>query len=157
MPQQRKDSDSACQIMRTMDVVGEKWSLLIVRDAMRGLTRFSEFRDSLGAPTDVLSARLSSLVQAGILEKREYREAGSRTRAAYHLTEMGRGLNVVIAAMVQWTDRFNPSPAGAGSIIVDQDGAPVSLALQSEAGDDVPFDEMAIHPGPAGTWTLSAA
>ena len=64
------DSEARCQIVRTLDIVGEKWSLLIVRDALRGSTRFSEFRDSLGAPSDILTTRLGKLVEAGVLEKR---------------------------------------------------------------------------------------
>src|SRR6478609_1887154 len=124
-----------CQVVRTLDIVGEKWALLIVRDALRGRTRFSEFRESLGAPTDILSARLTSLVESGILEKRSYRDAGSRERSSYHLTEAGRGLQVVIAAILEWNDRFDPAPTGPGSMVVDPtDGAALHVAFR--AADD---------------------
>ena len=106
------DGEARCQIVRTLDVVGEKWSLLIVRNAFRGQTRFSEFRDQLGIPSDILTARLKTLVEHGIFEKRSYREEGTRERFSYHLTEAGRGLNVVMGAMVQWGNEFNPSPFG---------------------------------------------
>ena len=146
-----------CQIARTLDIVGEKWSLLIVRDALRGLTRFSEFRDSLHAPTDILSARLARLVEAGILEKQVYREEGQRERASYHLTEAGWGLRVVIASMVQWNDRFDPAPAGAASVVVDPgDGTPLDLAFVDSAGRVVAPEQIAIVPGPGGAWTARA-
>ncbi len=108
-----------CQVVRTLEVVGEKWSLLIVRNALRGQTRFSQFRDQLGIPSDILTARLSTLVAGGILEKRPYREHGTRERFSYHLTEAGRALNIVIAAMMQWGDEYNPSPYGQASLVVD--------------------------------------
>lgn len=143
-------SDSTCQIVRTLDVIGEKWSLLIVRNALRGQTRFSEFRDSLGAPTDILSNRLAKLVDAGILEKRPYREAGDRARFSYHLTPRGEALRIVMAAMVQWGDEFNPCPAGAASRIVDAaDDRALRLGFLDEEGREVELDDVALAPGPA--------
>jgi len=127
--------EKRCQIARTLDVVGEKWSLLIVRNALRGQTRFSEFRDDLGAPSDVLTARLATLVERGILEKRAYREPGSRERSSYHLTEAGEGLRLVVAAMIQWGDEFNPAPAGPASRIVDEQGDAMRLAYVGASGD----------------------
>jgi DNA-binding HxlR family transcriptional regulator len=147
--------EARCQIVRTLDIVGEKWSLLIVRDAFRGVTRFSEFRSSLGAPSDVLSARLAKLVDAGVLEKRPYRAPGSRERSSYHLTESGRGLALVIGAMVQWGDTFTPYAGGASSVLVDADARePVSLAFVDGSGHPVPAQQVAIMPGPAAhtTW-----
>src|ERR1700709_2556753 len=98
MPFKSLVEEPRCQVVRTLDIVGEKWSLLIVRNALRGQTRFAQFRDQLGIPTDILTARLTSLVSGGILEKRAYREEGSRERSSYHLTEAGKALNLVIAA-----------------------------------------------------------
>lgn len=144
-----------CQIARTLEVVGEKWSLLVVRDALRGRSRFSEFRDSLGASTDILTDRLAKLVAAGVLEKRAYRESGSRERSSYHLTESGRGLALVAGAMIQWGDTFNPYPGGRSSRIVDAaTGAPLRLAFVDENGRAVPESSAAIVPGPAAriTW-----
>ncbi|MCS5717920.1 helix-turn-helix transcriptional regulator [Herbiconiux sp. CPCC 205763] len=144
------DSEARCQIVRTLDIVGEKWSLLIVRDAFRGNSRFSEFRDSLGAPSDILTARLAKLVEAGVLEKRAYREPGSRERSSYHLTESGQGLALVIGALVQWGDEYNPYPGGASSRLVGaQDREPVTLAFVSPSGEALGPDEVAFVPGPA--------
>ncbi len=152
-PRHPRTPEPRCQIVRTLDIVGEKWALLIVRDALRGRTRFSEFRESLGAPTDVLSNRLASLVESGILEKRGYREAGRRERASYHLTEAGEGLRVVIAAMMQWNDRYDAAPTGPGSIAVDpSDGTPVELAFVTTEGRVLSVDDIEIAPGRGGSW-----
>ena len=141
-----------CQIARTLDVVGEKWSLLIVREALKGKTRFSEFRDGLAAPSDILTNRLAKLVAADVLEKRSYREAGERERSSYHLTPRGEALRVVIAAMVQWGDEFNPAPQGAASRVVDsRDDSALRLAYVREDGVEVATDFAAIAPGPAAS------
>ena len=143
------DFGARCQIVRGLGVIGEKWSLLVVRDAFRGRTRFSEFRDSLGAPSDVLSNRLGKLVDAGVLEKRAYREQGARERSSYHLTEKGRGLAVVLGALVQWTDTFDPHPEGEATRVVDAEHRePVSLAFVDGDGRAVPGDSVAFVPGP---------
>lgn len=140
-------------MVRTLDAVGEKWALLIVRDALRGVTRFSDFQASLGAPRDVLTARLRSLVEAGILEQRPYRDAGARERTGYHLTEAGLGLKVVIAAILQWNDRWDPAPTGPGSIAVDRNRRPVELQFAAADGSTVEDGEVAFVPGGANAWT----
>lgn len=91
-----------CPIARTLEIVGEKWSLLILRDVARGITKFSEIHDSLGCPKNLLSARLKTLVSAGILAKREYKEPGARLRSSYHLTESGADLLPVLIALQSW-------------------------------------------------------
>jgi DNA-binding HxlR family transcriptional regulator len=152
MPFKSLVEEPRCQVVRTLDVVGEKWSLLIIRNALRGQTRFSQFRDQLGIPSDILTARLATLVSAGILEKRSYREDGSRERSSYHLTEAGQGLNLVIAAIIQWGDEFNPSPFGQASVIVDaKDDRPIELAFVGSSRTGVPADEVKFLPGPAST------
>ena len=139
---------STCQVARTLNLVGEKWSLLIVRNALRGQTRFSEFRDGLGVPTDILTSRLASLVTAGVLDKRPYREPGRRERSSYHLTPAGEGLALVEAALIQWGDTFNPGPEGAGSRLVDAaTGTPARVAFIDVAGREL--TGAAIVPGPA--------
>jgi DNA-binding HxlR family transcriptional regulator len=139
-----------CQVVRTLDVVGERWSLLIIRNALRGQTRFSEFRESLGAPSDILTARLATLVAAGVLEKRAYQEPGSRERASYHLTESGRGLKLVIGAMVQWGDEFNPSPFGPSSVLTSSETHDsLDLAFVTASGQVIEKNDVTITPGPA--------
>lgn len=95
-------SDDTCPIARTMSVLGQRWAVLIVREAMLGRSRFSEFREQLGIVSDVLSARLSELVDAGVLEAVAYQMPGDRVRSRYVLTEAGRDLAPVLGAIGQW-------------------------------------------------------
>ena len=141
--------EPSCPVVRTLDIVGEKWSWLIVRNALRGETRFSQFSASLGAPSDILSARLAKLVAAGVLEKRTYRDEGSRERTSYHLTPKGEGLRVILAAMGQWNDEHNPAPQGRASRVVDSAGHDLQLAFVDAAGRQ--HDDAHIVPGPAAT------
>ncbi len=144
------EEELRCQIARSLDVIGEKWSLLIIREAFRGRTRFTEFRTALGAPSDILTQRLGKLVDAGVLEKRAYREAGSRERSSYHLTEKGRGLSLVLGALVQWGDAYAPYTGGAASLVVDAaDGSALSLQFVDPEGHPVADDRVAFTPGPA--------
>ncbi|MFF3950771.1 winged helix-turn-helix transcriptional regulator [Streptomyces sp. NPDC001902] len=112
----RASADPICAIARSLDVIGERWSLLIIRDAFYGRATFNEFRASLGISTDVLTARLNTLVDEGILERRPYRpEAGgrgSRERHAYHLTPDGRQLRPVLGALLDWGNKHRPNDYG---------------------------------------------
>jgi len=149
-------SEPTCQVLRTLDVIGEKWSLLIVRNALRGQTKFSEFRENLGVPTDVLTARLAKLVAAGIFDKRSYREAGSRERFSYHLTEKGEALRMVFASMIEWGDEYNPASAGAANRVVDgRTGHPLRLGFIDDDGEFIDPHDIAIVPGPQSTWSVS--
>jgi DNA-binding HxlR family transcriptional regulator len=150
MPFKSLVEEPRCQVVRTLDVVGEKWSLLIVRNALRGQTRFSQFRDQLGIPSDILAARLATLVSGGILEKRSYREVGSRERSSYHLTEAGHALNVVIAALIQWGDEYNPGPYGQASLVIDgENSEPLQLEFVGATRGAIQSDEVRFLPGPA--------
>jgi DNA-binding HxlR family transcriptional regulator len=124
-----------CSIARSLEVLGEKWTLLVVREAFFGLTRFSEFRSALGIASDILTNRLATLVEIGVMEKRSYREGGSRERFSYHLTESGRALRVVLASLKEWGDENRPSPAGPASRFTDETtGEPVRLAFVDASG-----------------------
>jgi Predicted transcriptional regulators len=128
--------DDRCPIARSLDVLGEKWTLLVVRDALAGSTRFGQFQASLGIPRDVLAARLATLVEGGVLDRRSYREEGSRTRDEYVLTDAGRELAVVLLALGDWADRHRPSERAANLTFVDADtGERVHAA--ATAGDRV--------------------
>jgi DNA-binding HxlR family transcriptional regulator len=93
-----------CAIASALDVVGDRWSLLAVREVLFGNHRFSEIARNTGAPRDRLAARLKALVGAGILERREYQH--SPPRADYHLTAAGRDLTPVLQALLEWGDRW---------------------------------------------------
>ncbi|WP_375735907.1 winged helix-turn-helix transcriptional regulator [Polymorphospora lycopeni] len=96
--------DSSCAITRSLGVLSDPWSFLLLREALLGRRTFAEFRDNLGIATDVLTARLNSLVEHGIMEKIPYQEPGQRTRHAYTLTPAGEQLKLVFIALQQWGD-----------------------------------------------------
>jgi DNA-binding HxlR family transcriptional regulator len=103
-------NERACSIERSLQVLGERWTLLILQDAFRGRHRFADFRSSLGIAPNLLSTRLKTLVDAGILETREYQEPGSRTRVGYHLTPSALQLRLILASLQQWGDEQRPGP-----------------------------------------------
>lgn len=107
-----KLADSTCSIARSLSVLGERWTLLILREAFLGATRFAEFKDGLGVAPDVLSDRLATLVEYGVLDREPYQEPGARTRYEYRLTDAGRELYVVMGALQQWGDEHLPCPEG---------------------------------------------
>jgi DNA-binding HxlR family transcriptional regulator len=88
-----------CAIESTLAVVGERWSLLILREAHAGTTRFADFQANLGIATNVLGTRLRKLVAAGVFEKTEYQVPGDRARPEYHLTPSGRDIGLVLGAL----------------------------------------------------------
>ncbi len=102
-------ADWNCSIARTLDVVGEWWTPLILRDAFRGTTRFDDFQASLGMARSVLTSRLRKLTDQGILQRHAYCEHPPRYE--YKLTEKGLALFPVIAAMLHWGDTWAPTPA----------------------------------------------
>ncbi|MFI5967211.1 winged helix-turn-helix transcriptional regulator [Streptomyces asoensis] len=95
-------STENCPVQRTLDVVGEKWTLLILRDAMNGVRRFDDFHRHIGLSEAVLSDRLRKLTAAGVLSTVPYREPGSRPRNEYRLTRKGWDLWPVLMALSQW-------------------------------------------------------
>ena len=99
-----------CSIARTLDIVGEKWALLAIREVFLGDRRFDEMVRRTGAPRDTLASRLRTLVAAGILERRRYSEHPARSE--YHLTEAGRDLYPVIATLMRWGDRHLAGDGG---------------------------------------------
>lgn len=103
-------SEAPCPIARTLDVIGDWWSLLIVRDALKGVTRFSEFQKTLGVSKNILTRRLKTLVEKGILELAPVAEDSAYQE--YRLTEKGRSLFSVLIALGQWGQ--DNVPAGAG-------------------------------------------
>jgi DNA-binding HxlR family transcriptional regulator len=107
----KNDYDSqVCSIAGALEVIGERWSLLIVRDIFLGLRRFDEIQENLGIARNVLQARLTRLQEQGVLEKRLYQERPERYE--YRLTEKGLDLWPTIVALMQWGDRYAGLPAG---------------------------------------------
>lgn len=112
-----KLSSGTCAISRSLALVGDAWSALILRDASRGMTQFDQFRTSLGIAPNILSRRLKSLTEAGVLEKRRYNERPPRDE--YVLTQAGRDFLPILAAMGEWGRQYNGG--GALSHLVDDE------------------------------------
>lgn len=108
----REASTENCPIGRALALVGERWTLLIIRDALNGVRRWEDFRQHVGLSEAVLADRLRKLVEAEVLVTRPYREAGSRERQEYRLTQKGRELLPVIIALKQWGEDHYPDPKG---------------------------------------------
>ena len=109
MPLRSDWSDRRCPIARSLDVVGDPWVLLLIREALVGTRRFDDFRDILGVSESVLSTRLRAMVEAGLFDKVPYR-AGNRTQHEYVLTEAGEDLMPVVQALVLWGERHRSFP-----------------------------------------------
>jgi DNA-binding HxlR family transcriptional regulator len=125
---QRKSFDAMqCPIARGLERVGEWWSILILRDAFRGLTRFDEFAEDLGVAPGILSRRLNALVEAGLLERRRYSERPPRDE--YVLTERGRDFRPVMLALLAWGNRHFPPDRKSVQIVDTETGAPVDPVL----------------------------
>jgi len=137
-----------CSIRRTLDVVGEKWTLLVLREAFYGLRRFDDFHRAIGCARNILSARLATLVEHGILQRARYQEPGSRPRAEYHLTDKGRELFPALIALLQWGDRRTADPEGAAvELRHDGCGAPIIAELRCTANHG-PLTERETTPEP---------
>jgi DNA-binding HxlR family transcriptional regulator len=106
--QRKSFRDMACPIARSLEHVGEWWSMLILRDAFAGVTRFDDFETSLGIAPNMLARRLAALVEGGLLERRRYQEHPPRDE--YVLTARGRDFKPVLAALVAFGRRHYPAP-----------------------------------------------
>jgi DNA-binding HxlR family transcriptional regulator len=139
-----------CSIARALELVGERWTLLIIRDAFLGRRRFDEFQESLGIARNVLTERLDRLVGEGILERTPYSERPPRFE--YALTERGRELAVPLLALMQWGDRhLSPKPPRIARRRSDR--SRVRAVLVDRDSNVVRPAEIEIVPGPG----LSAA
>ncbi|MEK6423718.1 MAG: helix-turn-helix domain-containing protein [Burkholderia gladioli] len=140
-------SDSQCSIARAIGLVGEPWSLLIVRDALRGTRRFSEFQRSLGMAKNILSDRLRKLVAAGVLDM--HPSAEGSTRNEYLVTDKGRQLAIVLAALATWGGNHAFAADEAAPVLVDRrDGLPVRIVALAEDGRELePADTKLTTPG----------
>jgi DNA-binding HxlR family transcriptional regulator len=126
--------------------LGERWTFLILREAGFGVTQFARFREQLGVAPDVLSDRLSTLVEYGVMERVPYQEPGARSRYAYGLTDAGRELAVVLGALQQWGDEHLPWPEGPTVLRrVRKTGRPLHVGFIDDRGKEVPLDDVAFE------------
>jgi DNA-binding HxlR family transcriptional regulator len=126
---------SRCSVAGTLAVVGEKWSLLVLREAFLGVRRFADFQRVLGAPKAVLTDRLATLVEQGILARVPYQPEGERQRHEYRLTEKGRALYPTLVALMEWGDTYLADGEVPPLTLRHRDcDAPVHLQLVCEDG-----------------------
>lgn len=147
--QRKSFAGMSCSIAGAMELIGDQWALLIIRDLFFGLTRYDEFQANLGIPAATLSARLKHLTQSDIIEKVRYQERPPRDE--YRLTAKGRDLWKVSVALREWGDKWDASGFGAPSIrMIDKDnGRAVQLALvDAETGRAVPPARTQLVAGP---------
>jgi DNA-binding HxlR family transcriptional regulator len=138
-----------CPIAGALELIGDRWVLLIVRDLSMGMTRYDDIRVSLGIPTATLSARLKRLEETAIVARHRYQERPARDE--YRLTPKGRDLWKVSVALREWGDRWDASGFGAPTIdIVDREsGRPLELGMvDRETGQTVPPTRIELRPGP---------
>jgi DNA-binding HxlR family transcriptional regulator len=134
-----------CSIARALEVVGDRWTLLIVRDVALGLHRFDELLASLGIASNVLTGRLNRLVSEGILDRVRYAERPERFE--YHLSAKGRELGVALLALMQWGDRYiSDKPPRIARRRGDR--ATVSARIVARDGSPVGSEELELVPGP---------
>lgn len=136
--------EAECPVARTLDAIGDWWSLLIVRDALDGISRFNEFQDNLGIAKGMLAARLRDLVEAGVLERQPASDGSAYQE--YALTEKGRGLFLVIVALRQWGEANLYREREPRSMLVDtQNGNPVAkLQLRASDGREVGWTDTTV-------------
>jgi DNA-binding HxlR family transcriptional regulator len=134
-----------CSVARTLEIIGDRWTWLVIRDAFLGLTRFGEFRDSLGIAPNVLTERLNRLVDEGIFERALYSEQPERYE--YRLTEKGSDLFVGLNALRQWGDRYLCEKP-MRLLRRRNDGTPVVAALVPEGAPVLSNAEIELVPGP---------
>lgn len=145
MTKSAHSSDEPCPVARSIGVVGDRWSLLIVRDAFDGIHRFSDFQRSLGVARNILADRLRRLVEAGILVARPNRDGGAYQE--YVLTEAGKNLFPVVLALRQWGERQLFTPGEPHSELIEtKTGKPVQrMVPRNEDGDVLLPDDTKVR------------
>jgi DNA-binding HxlR family transcriptional regulator len=154
---QKRVEDWSCSVARSLTVVGERWTILILREALLGTTRFADFQTNLGIAPDLLTDRLTTLVDYRVMTRQSYQAPGQRSRPAYHLTPSGRELHVVIGALQQWGDKNLPRPDGPTMVRkARRTDRPVHVAFIDDLGYEVPADDVAAIPTSAANARTAA-
>jgi len=146
-----------CSIAGALEVVGDRWAILLLRDLALGLRRYDDLRTSTGIPTTTLATRLKNLEAHGLVERVRYRDRPPRDE--YRLTEKGRDFWKVTTALREWGDRWDATGYGAPTMeVVDRDsGREVRLALvDPETGRAVPRERIQLRPGPGADDSVRA-
>ena len=137
-----------CPVARSLDALGDWWSLLIIRDAFLGIRRFSEFQKNLGCAKNILTVRLRALVEHGLLKT--VPASDGSTYREYVLTPRGRGVFPVLVALRQWSEEFDDRPEEIATLLVDREkGRPVrKLELHADDGRLLRVEDIELRPNP---------
>jgi DNA-binding HxlR family transcriptional regulator len=140
-----------CSVARTLEHIGDRWTMLVVRDAFLGVRRFDDFQRDLGIARNVLTDRLARLVDEGILERHAYQERPQRHE--YRLTEKGIDLWPVLVSLMKWGDRHEPADGGPPTLIVHRGcgGTVNERFVCEECGADVDARHAEARPGPGAS------
>ena len=146
--QRKSFGNMQCPVARSLERVGEWWSILILRDAFNGLRRFDEFQKNLDIAPNMLTRRLNALVEGGLLERRRYSERPPRDE--YVLTARGRDFRPVLLALLAWGNRHF-APEGASVMLIDGETGEAAdpILVDRRTGRPVTEHPYAIVPGPA--------
>jgi DNA-binding HxlR family transcriptional regulator len=147
-----------CTIGRALDVVGDRWSFIVLREVFQGIRRFDDLTVRTSIPRAVLTDRLRRLVEAGVLRREPYRDPGARSRSEYRLTQKGLDLYPVLLALQAWGDRYLADPEGPPIQFVHRDcGEPLRLVMRCDAGHELERSRDAGgRPGPGAHRRASA-
>jgi DNA-binding HxlR family transcriptional regulator len=153
-------SSENCSVARALAILGERWTLLIMREAFFGVRRFREFRSRLGIASNLLVTRLDTLVKAAVMERVPYRDPGDRERHEYRLTERGIDLMPILVALQQWGDKYLADTAGPSVVVRHQSPCdqPVHITIECAAGH-APLNARTTFrtPGPGARFDRSSA
>jgi DNA-binding HxlR family transcriptional regulator len=138
-----------CTIGRAMAILGEKWTVVVLREVFLGIRRFDDLRVRTRIPRQVLTNRLAMLVHEGVLRREPYQEPGERVRTEYRLTQRGLDLYPVLIAVREWGDRYLGDPNGPPMLTTHRDcGELVQVELRCAAGHAVQACDAISRPGP---------
>jgi DNA-binding HxlR family transcriptional regulator len=141
-------SDIECSMAQALEVIGEWWSLMVVREVFFGRHRFEEMHADLGIARNTLTNRLNRLVDEGVLERRRYSDSPNRTE--YHLTKAGIDLHQVMIALMEWGAKWRPLRGGATTAMVHSCGKVTEPVLTCEhCGKRVVPGDLHLQPGPS--------
>ena len=147
MPKQQF-ADISCSVARAVDVIGQRWTPLLVRDLFAGMTKFEDIRRDLGVASNVLAERLADLEKHGVVERRQYQSAPARHE--YVLTEKGRDLYPVIVTLLAWGDKWLADDQGPPALTIHDECGNVTTArtVCAECGGELNVDNTTAAPGP---------
>lgn len=149
-------STENCTIGRAMEILGERWTFVVLREVFNGVRRFEDMRAHTGIPRQVLTNRLAALVDHGILRREPYREAGQRERHEYRLTAQGLDLYPVLVAVAHWGDRYLADPDGPPVAFTHRDcEAHIEVRLRCAEGHDIDDPRAVVTRAGPGVRPLS--